>query len=204
MGLHESSENTKQRRIVAWLLPLIFISVSVLIMALGELGQEALRYDRVWIGQGESWRLLSGHFTHLSWSHLLLNGAGLLLVWFLVGKRYNLRAWLLVVVIILSVMDLAFWFLNPELYWYVGMSGMLHGLLLAGIVAQLPRIDAETAILLLLLTLKIGWEQYAGPVPGSETTSGGPVVVDAHLYGALGGVLGGLLLRIRVRRQASI
>ena len=133
MGLHESSENTKQRRIVAWLLPLIFVSVSVLIMALGELGQEALRYDRVWIGQGESWRLLSGHFTHLSWSHLLLNSAGLLLVWFLVGKRYDLRAWLLVVAIILSVMDVAFWFLNPELYWYVGMSGMLHGLLLAGI-----------------------------------------------------------------------
>ncbi len=204
MGLHELSENAKQGRLVTWLLPLIFIGLSVLLMAFGELGQEALRYDRVWIGQGEGWRLLSGHFVHLSWSHLLLNSVGLLLVWFLVGRNYDWRSWLLVIAVILCVMDLAFWFLSPELYWYVGMSGMLHGLLLAGIAARLPRVDAETAILLILLVLKIGWEQYGGPVPGSETTSGGPVVVDAHLYGALGGALGGLLLRIRVRRQASI
>ena len=59
-------------------------------------------------------------------------------------------------------------------------------------------------ILLLLLVAKISWEQFSGPVPGSELTSGGPVVVDAHLYGALGGVLGGFLVRIRVKSRASI
>ena len=101
-------------------------------------------------------------------------------------------------------MDAGFWFLNPELYWYVGMSGLLHGLLAAGIVTRLKDIDAETAILLLLLIAKISWEQWSGPVPGSESTSGGPVIVDAHLYGALGGVLGAFLARIRVESPASI
>jgi rhomboid family GlyGly-CTERM serine protease len=204
MGLLKLNENTKDSRFAGWWLPLIFIVVSVLVMALGEVGQEMLRYDRVWIGQGEAWRFLTGHFAHLSWSHLALNSAGLLLVWFLIGSNYDLRDWLTIFVVTLTVMNAAFWFLNPELYWYVGMSGMLHGLLAAGIVARAPKLDTESIILLLLLVAKISWEQISGPVPGSETTSGGPVVVDAHLYGALGGVLGALLARIRVKPQASI
>jgi rhomboid family GlyGly-CTERM serine protease len=173
-------------------------------MLAGEHGKELLRYDRVWIGQGETWRLLSGHFTHLGWSHLALNGAGLLLVWFLIGQSYAISTWILITLLTIATIDSAFWFLNPELYWYVGMSGLLHGLLVAGIIPRLRTLDVETGILLLLLIAKIGYEQFNGPVPGSETTSGGPVVVDAHLYGALGGVLGAILARIRAARRASI
>lgn len=180
------------------------IVCSVLIAMSGDIGREALRYDRVWIGQGELWRLFTGHFAHLSGSHLALNSAGLLLVWYLVGAAYSAREWLLIIVSTLMTIDLAFWFLSPSLYWYVGMSGLLHGLLAAGIVARLRSIDGETAVLLLLLVAKIAWEQYAGPVPGSEATSGGPVVVDAHLYGALGGILGALIARNRVAPRAAI
>ena len=187
-----------------WLIPLIYISIAVLIMLGGEGGKELLRYDRVWIGQGEAWRFVSGHMTHLGWSHLALNSAGLLLVWYLVGGTFANRSWLLIIGITLATIDIAFWFRNPQLYWYVGMSGLLHGILAAGIVAQLRKLDPETVILLLLLSAKIAWEQWNGPVPGSESTSGGPVIVDAHLYGALGGVVGALLVRIRVRPPTSI
>ncbi len=204
MGLHKLNESTHKGRLAMWLLPAVFVGLSVFIILLGEAGKEALRYDRVWIGQGEFWRLLSGHFAHLSASHLALNSAGLLLVWFLVGRTYSNQSWVLILAVILAVMDAAFWFITPELYWYVGMSGMLHGLLGAGIVARFPKFDTETTILLLLMAAKIGWEQWQGPVPGSEMTSGGPVVVDAHLYGALGGALGGVIARIRVRPQAPI
>jgi len=204
MGLHKLKVNTVSTPAMTWLFPVIYISLSILIMLAGDMGKEALRYDRVWIGQGEAWRLISGHFAHLGWSHLALNSAGLLLVWFLVGGAYTLRSWLLIVGVTLATMDAGFWFLNPELYWYVGMSGLLHGLLAAAIVTRLQNIDAETVILLLLLIAKISWEQFSGPVPGSESTSGGPVVVDAHLYGALGGVLGAFLAKIRVKSPASI
>jgi rhomboid family GlyGly-CTERM serine protease len=170
----------------------------------GEMGREGLRYDRVWIVHGELWRLISGHFAHLSWSHLLLNCTGLLLVWFLVGSSHTLRSWAIIIATTLLTIDLAFWLLNPDLYWYVGMSGLLHGLLSAGIVARLNPIDTETLVLMLLVIAKIGWEQFAGPVPGSALTSGGPVVVDAHLYGAIGGILGALVTRIRVKAPAAI
>jgi rhomboid family GlyGly-CTERM serine protease len=204
MGLHKLKVNTVSTPAMTWLFPVIYISLSILVMLAGDMGKEALRYDRVWIGQGEAWRLISGHFAHLGWSHLALNSAGLLLVWFLVGGAYSLRSWLLIVGVTLATMDAGFWFLNPDLYWYVGMSGLLHGLLAAAIVTRLQNIDTETVILLLLLIAKISWEQFSGPVPGSESTSGGPVVVDAHLYGALGGVLGAFLAKIRVESPASI
>jgi len=204
MGLPKLKVNTALTPAKAWLFPVIYISLSVLIMLAGDIGKEALRYDRVWIGQGEAWRLVSGHFAHLGWSHLALNSVGLLLVWFLVGGAYTLGAWMFIVGVTMATMDIGFWFLNPALYWYVGMSGLLHGILVAGIVTRLRKIDTETAVLLLLLIGKISWEQFGGPVPGSESTSGGPVVVDAHLYGALGGVLGAFLLRIRVKPPASI
>lgn len=187
-----------------WLLPLILIGFAVLAMLAGEFGQELLRYDRVWIGQGEAWRLISGHLAHLGWKHLALNGAGLLLIWFLIGGSYAIRSWIVIIGITLATIDMGFWYLKPELYWYVGMSGMLHGLLAAGIVARLKTIDAETAVLLLLLVGKLAWEQFSGPVPGSESSSGGPVIVDAHLFGALGGVLGALLAIIRVEPPAPI
>jgi rhomboid family GlyGly-CTERM serine protease len=204
MGLHKLKVSTATTPAMTWLFPVVYIGISILVMMTGDFGKEALRYDRVWIGQGESWRLISGHFAHLGWSHLALNSAGLLLVWFLIGGAYTLRTWVLIVSATLATMDIGFWFLNPELYWYVGMSGLLHGLLAAGIVTRLRKIDAETAILLLLLVAKISWEQFSGPVPGSESTSGGPVVVDAHLYGALGGILGALLAGIRVEPPAPI
>jgi rhomboid family GlyGly-CTERM serine protease len=204
MGLHKLKVSTATTPAMTWLFPVVYIGISILVMMTGDLGKEVLRYDRVWIGQGEAWRLISGHFAHLGWSHLALNSVGLLLVWFLIGGAYTLRTWVLIVGVTFATMDLGFWFLNPELYWYVGMSGLLHGLLAAGIVARLRNIDAETTVLVLLLIAKISWEQFSGPVPGSESTSGGPVVVDAHLYGALGGILGAILARIRVGPPAPI
>ena len=204
MGLYKSTDSNNNKLLIFWAVPAIFLGVSIIIMLAGELGKEWLRYDRVWIGQGEAWRFLSGHFAHLSWSHLALNGAGLLLVWFLIGESYGFSTWIQITLITIAVIDIAFWYLNPELYWYVGMSGLLHGLLVAGIIPRLRSLDIEMAILILLLIAKIGYEQFNGPVPGSETTSGGPVVVDAHLYGALGGVLAALFVKIRGVPRASI
>jgi rhomboid family GlyGly-CTERM serine protease len=204
MGLHKFKDGNKNDLLMLWAVPAIIIGISIVIMLGGEPGKEWLRYDRVWIGQGEAWRFLTGHFTHLGWSHLALNSAGLLLIWFLIGQSYTFFGWLQIAFVTVATIDTAFWFLNPELYWYVGMSGLLHGLLVAGIITRLRNLDIETGVLLLLLIAKIGYEQLNGPLPGSEGTSGGAVVVDAHLYGALGGALGALLAKIRASTPASI
>lgn len=204
MGLHKLKVTAQKAFASTWAIPASMLLVAFLIMLAGDAGREWFRFDRVWAVRGETWRFLSGHFSHLGWSHFALNSMGLVLVWYLVGSAYTVVKWLLIIFITLATIDIGFWVLNPELYWYVGLSGLLHGLLVAGIAVRLRPPNAETIILAVFLIAKLAWEQFSGPVPGSEITSGGPVVVDAHLYGALGGVLGALLARIRVQPQASI
>ena len=182
----------------------IVILIATVPMLSGDAGMEWLRFDRGAIATGELWRLLSGHLTHLGWSHFALNSAGMILVWYLVGTAYSPLRWLLISAVAIATIDICFWFLNPELTWYVGLSGLLHALLVAGILARLSDNNAETVILAALIIAKLAWEQFNGPLPGSEASSGGPVIVDAHLYGAAGGLLGWLLTRIRVQPPASL
>ena len=203
MGLHKVKHAIAERR-STWGFVVILIVIATALMFTGAAGMELLRFDRSGIAGGELWRLLTGHLTHLGWSHLALNGAGLILVWYLVGTAYSAVRWLLIAAIAIATIDVCFWFLNPDLAWYVGLSGLLHALLVAGILARSDEINAETVILGVMVVAKLAWEQIQGPLPGSEMSSGGPVIVDAHLYGAAGGVLGALLNRIRVRPRASL
>ena len=107
-------------------------------------------------------------------------------------------------VVLVVAIDAGFWWLNPSLDWYVGLSGVLHGLLVAGLVAGYRESPGENLLLLVLIAAKLGYEQWLGPLPGSESTAGGPVVVNAHLYGALAGAACAAALRIRVRATPAI
>ncbi len=179
------------RRITEWQVPLAIAGASLCAATLGGAGRLWLRWDREAIAAGEWWRLATGHFVHLNPGHLALNLAGLALVWVLAGGRYRPLGWWLVVALSLAVMDAGFWYLDPNLAWYVGLSGLLHGLLLAGAVDRLREAPLESTVLTLLVAAKLAYEQYAGPLPGSEASTGGPVVVNAHLYGAIAGIFAG-------------
>jgi rhomboid family GlyGly-CTERM serine protease len=178
-----------------YLLPLALALCVTLVALGGSVASDLLRYDRAALMQGQWWRLLSGHLVHLGWSHLALNLAGLALVWALVGDRLSTLRWLVVITasaLGISVGLLAF---HPELAWYVGLSGILHALLVAGSLAALRSGDGRAALLLILVWAKLIWEQLAGPLPGSVASAGGAVIVDAHFYGGLVGTLCGGLLR---------
>jgi rhomboid family GlyGly-CTERM serine protease len=188
---------------LAWLVPGIIALCALTLLLGGDSGREWLRYDRAGIAAGEIWRLLTGHLVHLGVSHAILNVAGLVLVWLLVGRAYRWNQWLWVMAGSLAAIDMGLWFGAPSLDWYVGLSGLLHGMLAAGVVAGLVERSGEAAILAAVVAGKLAWEQFAGPLPGSEATSGGAVIVDAHLYGVIGGTLVALIL-IRVRGRAPI
>ena len=188
---------------LAWLVPGVLVLGTLILLLTGDPGREWLRFDRSGITAGELWRLLSGHLVHLGVSHAVLNLAGLVLVWFLVGRAYTWKQWLWIMAGSIGAIDLGLWFGAPSLEWYVGLSGLLHGMLAAGIVAGLAGRNGEAAILAVVVAGKLAWEQFAGPLPGSEGTSGGAVIVDAHLYGVIGGTLVALAL-IRARRRAPI
>jgi rhomboid family GlyGly-CTERM serine protease len=201
MGLRkDDSSHQTSANIQSWLLPIIVVVVSGALELGDDSAREWFRFDRDLIIGGQYWRLLTGHFVHLGLSHFALNAAGLLLVWYLVGNQLSTLQWLLVGGASIAAIDLGFSLFEPHLSWYVGLSGLLHGILAAGIVASWRR-DRLTALLLAVLVVaKLAYEQIAGPLPGSEASSGGSVVVVAHLYGAIGGAICAALL-LKLRRQ---
>ncbi len=153
---------------------------------------EAWLYDRQAVAEGQWWRLWTASLVHLTWGHALLNLGGLLLVWFLFGPRLPQRAWCLAWFLSSAVVGgVLFWQL-PEVGRYVGLSGALHGLFAAGALAELAWDRRWGLVFLAFLVGKLTYEQLLGPLPGSEAGAGGPVLVEAHLYGALGGLPVGL------------
>lgn len=176
----------------------------IVLAAFGDAGRELFKYDRLAIGNGQYWRLVTAHFVHLGATHLLLNLAGLVLVWSLVGRYFTTARWSLVLMISTSAVSAGFWFADQNLLWYVGLSGVLHGLLFAGAIRGLSSRPGESAMLLLVVATKLAYEQLAGPLPGSESASGGDVVVNAHLFGALGGVVAAGALWHSARDSRSI
>jgi len=80
---------------------------------------------------------------------------------------------------------------------------MAHGLVAAGCMQMwLARREAGGALGLALLAGKLAWEQWHGAMPGSEAIIGGSTVVNAHLYGAVGGLLAALPIGLRARAKS--
>lgn len=188
------------RRLGLTLLGLLILAL-VLLSLLGEDGRLLLRYEREAIAQGEYWRLVTGHLVHGSWPHLFMNAMGLALIAGLFPDHYSLRQWLLIGLLSLVVIDAGFVLWEPQLQWYVGLSGVLHGALAAGAVAWWRHEPKRLALAMTVIFAgKLAWEQWRGALPLSGDL---PVVVDAHLYGALGGVIAGTILWLSTRAQVT-
>ena len=194
----------RQGLIKVWAPPAIVIGIATILLLIGDEATFGLRYDRSAIIAGEYVRLLSGHFVHLGGMHYLLNVAGLVLVWFLVGGAFSPSQWSAIILSNIVVMGLGFWFLMPGLAWYVGLSGLLHGLLAAGIAGIWRLRRTEALVISSIVVLKLGYEILIGPMPGSGDMAGGGVITEAHLFGAIGGIIAGALFSIRVEPDAPI
>jgi rhomboid family GlyGly-CTERM serine protease len=155
-------------------------------------GRALLAYDRAALAGGELWRLLTAHLVHLDLSHAALNSLGLILMWALFARDYSPRQWLAILAAAAAAIDAGLWFRSSTVEWYVGSSGVLHGVMAAGSLAHLRRGDLDRWLLPGFLLLKIAYEQLAGALPFAGHLE---VVVDAHLYGALGGAAAALAMR---------
>jgi rhomboid family GlyGly-CTERM serine protease len=163
---------------------------------------EVVQFERQRIAQGELWRLLSGHFVHLNWSHFALNMAGLFMLW-LFFRGYQRQLYWLLAIVLIALLCSAGLYIDGQLASYVGFSGVLHGLFLLGALHECKRYPLSGVVLLALLLGKLLWEQWQGALPGSEALSGGRVAVNAHLYGALAGLLYYLLAGVLIKRKSA-
>ena len=151
--------------------------------------RDVARYERDAIHSGEYWRLVSGHLVHLRFGHLWPNLVALAVIGLLFEDVFRNSDWLRIGVASLAAIDLGLYALEPTVLWYVGLSGVLHGYVAAGALALLVRRERLGAVLGVGLAAKLLFEQIVGPVPFTAASVGGPVVVAAHLYGAIGALL---------------
>jgi len=142
--------------------------------------EAVFRFDRPLIMQGEVWRLLSGHLTHLNWTHFLLNMAGVGMIAFFFSHYRPPRYWGIAIIFI-AIMTSAGLLLDQQLDRYVGFSGVLHGLFIIGGRLEMTRYRLSGIVVLLVLVGKLMWEQFYGAMPGSEMMIDGRVAVNSHL-----------------------
>ncbi len=163
--------------------------LAILLSSSGDAWRDVLCYQRDAVLSGQLWRLLSAHLVHAGWHHLLFNLLGLALIGLLFRASFSARQWLGVMLVSVFFIDAGFLWLEPGLEWYVGLSGLLHGLMAAGAVAWWrDERGTPAAVMSAILAVKLIWEQLVGPMP---TATGIPTIVDAHLYGAIGGLVAG-------------
>ena len=176
-----------------WLAVYATLALIAVLAVLGEPARALLRYDRTGLAAGQLWRLFGAHLVHLDLIHAVLNGAALWLLVAAVGRGVAARDWLLIVAGATFGVDAGLYWLMPQLTWYVGLSGVLHGALAGPALLLCLRRRPTGYLLLLLLAGKLAWEQAAGPLPGTAGLISGAVVTEAHLFGAVGGVSGALV-----------
>ena len=155
-----------------------------------QLGTDWLQYSRPDIEAGQWWRFLTGNFIHLSWRHFAMNAVALIVIVLLFANILRPAPLFIVIILCGLAVTTGLWLFSPTVYWYVGLSGALHGTLIVLLVLDyFDKKSAMDIVLMVLVLAKLIWEFVLGPLPGSESTAGGPVVVVAHFYGALGGLL---------------
>ncbi len=161
------------------------VALILALTAAGDWGRQVWRYERGGMAAYQWWRLLSAHLVHLGWRHAGLNCAGLVLLWVLFARAFSPRRWLWILLVSGATIDAGLWLLRPDIEWYLGASGVLHGAFAAGAYAWYRRGEGLGAALLLLLIVKLVYEQHA---PASVFDPDLPLVPEAHLLGALGGL----------------
>jgi rhomboid family GlyGly-CTERM serine protease len=171
-----------------WLFALLASLVICVFQFSGESLQSSLRYSRAALESGEWYRLLSGHWVHLDWSHAYMNMAGLWLLAVVDTESPGLRMCILRSLVLSLAVGLMLYAGEPGLYWYVGLSGVLHGLFTIVLLrsAWLQR-DRLALFILVVLIGKLIWEHYHGAL--TQGVLGAPVIVSAHSYGAFAGMV---------------
>lgn len=153
-----------------------------------------IRYEHTLFETREYWRLLSGHFIHLGWAHFLLNLAGFWLLVFIFIDVEKPLIWAAAVLPVAMGASLGLFLFSPEVVWYIGLSGVLHGLVVFWAISSY-RIGTRSSLIFLLgVAIKLFWEQYVADSHAMEATIGGQVVYDAHLYGAISGAIVAVVL----------
>lgn len=169
--------------------PLI-VGIIALVLYLFEPASNALlAYDRYALQGWETWRVITGNLVHTNGYHLLLNLAGLTLLWLLFAEHFSIFLFLKIFIWCCLGTSLGIYWYSPDLIWYAGLSGALHGVFAWGACRDITKNIFSGWLLLLGVLVKVIYEQIAGSATSMAELIDANVAVDAHLYGTVSGIL---------------
>lgn len=147
------------------------------------------RFDRFLFDQ-QPILALSHAFVHLNAQHLMLNISGLVFIYLIFPSAFKSLLWIIALAASAVASAYGIFYYSPETEWLVGLSGALHGLFVYAALRSRASIAWLVAII-----IKLVIEQMPSLMPTNNLTQmteqfiSNPVIVDAHLWGAAGGLL---------------
>lgn len=171
------------------LAPLLIVIISVVLALTEPMSSSLFAYDREQLNNFQWWRLLTGHFLHTNTTHLLLNTAGMTLLWALHGHYYKIPRYVIQFLVLCLGTALGLYFFAAQMQWYVGLSGVLHGLFVVGAYFDIRQKFKTGWIMLLGVWVKVIHEQIYGASADVAKLIDANVAVDAHLFGTVTGCI---------------
>jgi rhomboid family GlyGly-CTERM serine protease len=187
----------KKRRHPTPLASLCLSAISILLFLLPA-AAGALEYDRIAIGSGQIWRLLTGHLVHYSYDHFFWDTITFVALAVVCERSNSTRRLLTCMTTAAVCISLAMWFWAPLIERYRGLSGVdsaLFALLTAEVFTEGRRSAnrMQVAVASTCLTgflLKIAFELATGQTVFVTSLGSGAVGVPlAHLVGAAVGLI---------------
>lgn len=182
--------------------PLCLMALSALLAALNL--NDVLEFNRQLIEQGQVWRLLTSQYVHANWPHLALNCAGIILIWALHAEHTKPTQYALHTLFLAAWCGVGIYYFCPDIRIYTGLSALLHGVIVWGAIKDIEA-GMKTGLLLFIgIWLKIGYEQFHGPSAEVGKLIASRVAIDAHLIGAIGGIVLALPLFITYLKKRQV
>jgi len=174
----------------------VLISLIILVCAIfSDMSFALLSLERAKVNDGELWRIFTGNFVHFGWAHTLMNLAAFQIAVFILIDAISAAGFICLMVWCCLSVGMGIYYLNPEYGVYAGLSGSIHGFLVAGLMLNKRHAYWINGIFIILVFGKIFYE-HQSDYRATELQSLLPVPVayDSHLYGALAGLAFGFFI----------
>jgi rhomboid family GlyGly-CTERM serine protease len=166
--------------VVALLLSLVFILPKPFL--------SGLLFERDALDAGQLWRLISGQFIHLTLTHLILNIAGVMLIWLLFAEHTASWRYLWLLPLLALGSSTGMWLFAPQIANYVGFSGVLYGLFTWGALQDVMQRQPFARVLLFVIIAKASYEFIFSPLQFTPI-SANPLATAAHFFGVFSALL---------------
>ena len=191
------------KRSQAWSIPgeefpylSLTVGISALIFFILNNAGTSLQYDRAAIAAGEFWRIITGHWTHWSFDHLLWCAITFVALG-AICERLNRAGFILSLVLSAIIIPVFCWFADPGMHFYRGLSGLCSSVFVVASIQMVRKARAEQDLPGVLLPAVAGFLFFAKTL--FEFISGQALFVHssdifvpvplAHLAGALVGLI---------------